>query len=117
MKFTNLLTDDTVLTEMGDRLARLRLRRNQSQAKLAKEAGISKRTLERLEAGRSVQLTNLIRVLRALGVLSRLEAVLPTPEPSPKELVELGGKERQRASPSTSEEGRSRTKWTRGTAD
>ena len=116
MKLTNLLTDGTVLTEMGDRLARLRLRRNQSQAQLAKEAGISKRTLERIEAGQSVQLTSLIRVLRALEVLNRLEAVLPAPEPSPRELVELRGKERQRASPSAGED-LTRTEWTWGTED
>lgn len=117
MKFTNLLTDDTVLSVLGDRLARIRLRKNQSQAVLAKEAGISKRTLERLEAGQSVQLTSLIRVLRALDLLTRLEAVLPPLEPSPRELVELRGKERQRASKSSTDDQPSGTEWTWGTTD
>lgn len=117
MKFTNLLTDDAITSEMGDRLAHLRLRRNQSQGQLAKEAGISKRTLERIEAGQSVQLRSLVRVLRALDLLSRLEAILPYPEPSPRELVELRGKERLRASGSSTEEATLGTDWTWGATD
>ena len=34
------LTDAAVLTELGSRLARLRLQRNLTQAQLAREAGI-----------------------------------------------------------------------------
>ena len=116
MKFTNLLTDDAITSEMGDRLARLRLRKNQSQGQLAKEAGISKRTLERIEAGQSVQLTSLIRVLRALDLLNRLDAVLPPAEASPRELVEFRGKKRLRASGSSADEGTSSTPWTWGQA-
>lgn len=95
----------------------LRLRRNESQAQLAKEAGISKRTLERMEAGQSVQLTSLIRVLRALDVLNRLEAALPEPQPSPRELVALRGRERRRASPSSTGDDPSRTEWTWSTEE
>ena len=45
------MSDETLLKELGQRIARLRLERNLSQAQLAEQAGISKRTLERLEAG------------------------------------------------------------------
>lgn len=117
MKFTNLLTDEAVTSEIGERVAHLRLRRNQSQGQLSKEAGISKRTLERIESGHSVQLGSLVRVLRALELLSRLEAVLPHPEPSPRELVELRGKERLRASGASAKEKASNTDWTWSPAD
>jgi transcriptional regulator with XRE-family HTH domain len=98
MKFDLLLTDQAVLREIGDRIAHARLERNQTQAELAEEAGIGKRTLERIEAGESSQLTNFLRLLRELDLLDRLELLLPPPEPSPLELLRNRGKERKRAS-------------------
>lgn len=66
MAKTSEMTDAAVLAELGERLARLRLQRNLTQAQLAREAGVSKRTLIRLERGESSQVTNLIRVVRSL---------------------------------------------------
>ena len=83
-------SDAAILKELGDRLARRRLRENLTQAKLAHEAGISKRTLIRLESGESSQLANLIRVLRAKP------------------------KERRRASPASKRRTPPRSDWTWG---
>jgi transcriptional regulator with XRE-family HTH domain len=69
--------DTAVLTDLGARLAHLRLQRNLTQEELAHEAGVSKRTVIRLESGESTQLTNLIRVVRALGLLGNLDAFVP----------------------------------------
>jgi transcriptional regulator with XRE-family HTH domain len=104
-------TDDTVLAEVGDRLNAARLSRNLTQAALAKEAGVSKRTIERLEAGQSVQLTNFIRVLRALGHLGRLAALLPPSEPGPMELLRREGKAPKRASPRSEPPGSGPWTW------
>jgi len=93
------MTDPAVLATLGDRLARHRLDRNLTQAQLAGEAGVSKRTLLRLEAGESTQLTNLIRIIRALGLLGNLDAFVPPPTPSPIDQLRSGGKSRKRASP------------------
>lgn len=93
------MTDPAVLTELGERLARHRLDRNLTQAQLAKEAGVSKRTLLRLESGESTQLTNLIRIVRALGLLGNLDVFVPPPVPSPIEQLQREGKKRKRASP------------------
>ncbi len=93
------LSDRAVLVEMGERLARHRLGRNMTQSVLAKEAGVSKRTLLRIEAGESTQVTNLIRVVRALGLLGNLDGFVPPPIPSPIEQLRLRSKERRRASP------------------
>ena len=90
--------DDALLSEIGARLATIRLSRNTTQAQLAREAGVSKRTLERIEAGRSVQLTSFVRLLRALGLDERLDALLPPPQPSPIELLRREGRTPQRAS-------------------
>ncbi|MFU8848075.1 MAG: helix-turn-helix domain-containing protein [Opitutales bacterium] len=76
------------LEAIGLRLARERIRKGLTQAELAKEAGIGKRTLERLENGESVQLGSFIRVLGQLDLLGRLIALLPDPQPSPIQLFE-----------------------------
>ena len=89
MPIQRLMSDETLLQEIGQRIARLRLERNLSQAQLAEQAGISKRTLERLEAGAAAtQLSLFLRVLRQLDLLERLELLLPEPQPSPLALLE-----------------------------
>ena len=93
------MTDLAVLARLGDRLARHRLGRNLTQAQLATEAGVSKRTLARIEGGESTQLTNLVRVIRALGLLGNLDAFVPPPTPSPIEQLRSRRTPRKRASP------------------
>jgi len=97
MKVENLLTDESVLRELGNRLKQTRLERNITQDRLAREAGVAKTTVERLESGGGVQLESFIRILRALDLLDRLDAVLTEPLPSPVERLKLKGRRRQRA--------------------
>jgi transcriptional regulator with XRE-family HTH domain len=97
MSIHDRLTDKAVLTELGERLARWRLERNLSQGAVGDEAGVGRRTVQRLEAGESVQLTSFIRVLRVLGLLESLDRLIPEPTPSPLERLKLAGRERQRA--------------------
>lgn len=102
-------SDDAVLAELGSRLGAARLAHDLTQAELAREAGISKRTLERIEAGQSAQITSFIRVLRALGLTERLELLLPPAQPTPMELLKRAGKAPRRAS---GRGGPSREPWT-----
>ncbi|NCC61042.1 MAG: XRE family transcriptional regulator [Verrucomicrobiae bacterium] len=97
MKIEGLLTDEAVLTELGGRLARHRIALGLSQAELAEQAGVSKRTVERIEAGATTQTATLIRILRVLELLGRLDTLAPETGPSPMDLLKLKGKERQRA--------------------
>jgi transcriptional regulator with XRE-family HTH domain len=113
MDFTRSTTDPAALAELGERLARHRLRANLTQADLARRAGISKRTLIRIESGESAQLTHLIRLLRALDLLGNLDALVPLPRPSPLELLRAKPTERRRASPSAKSPPR-RSDWTWG---
>jgi len=99
MKITTHLTDEAILAELGKRLARHRLNRQLTQAHLAREAGISKRTVERIEAGNSTQLSSFLRLCRALGLLDSIATLIPEAEPSPIDLLRSRGKERQRAYP------------------
>lgn len=99
MTITHLMTDEAVLLELGQRLARMRLSQGLTQEQLADAAGVSKRTVQRLEDGTPAQLANLIRYLRALGRLEALDALLPSDSPNPIDLLERRGQPRQRARP------------------
>ncbi len=97
MQITNHTTDAAVLTELGRRLERIRLDRNLTQEQLGVEAGVSRQTIVRMESGGAVKLPAFVRILRALGMLGGLEALVPPPVPSPIEQLERRGRQRQRA--------------------
>lgn len=113
MKISNTLTDKAVMAELGKRLADTRLDRNLLQVELAESAGISTRTLERIEAGHSVQLTNFIRLCRALDLAGNFEALVPPIPISPIEQVKLQQRKRRRAAPAKPAQP-SNQKWTWG---
>jgi transcriptional regulator with XRE-family HTH domain len=98
MKITGLLTDDGVLAELGARIAGRRVELQLTQAAVAEQAGIAKRTLERMEAGQTSQLSTLVRVLRVLDAASGLDGLIPESGPRPMDLLKQKGKVRQRAS-------------------
>lgn len=99
MKISAELSDDALLRELGDRLAGARLARNLTQAALAEQAGVSKRTVERLESGEvAAQLSALLRVCRALGLVERFDALLPERSAGPMAQLKLQGRQRRRAS-------------------
>ena len=99
MKITKQATDEAVLSEVGGRLAQVRLERNLTQAQLAEQAGVSKRTVERLESGSvATQLSGFIRVCRVLDLVERFDLLVPEPVPSPVEQLKLQGRKRRRAS-------------------
>jgi len=75
----------------------MRLNRNLKQDELASEAGVGRATLQRLEDGEAVTVPTLVRVLRALGQLERLDQVLPEEPDSPIEELERSGRTRRRA--------------------
>ncbi|MBA3582207.1 MAG: helix-turn-helix domain-containing protein [Gammaproteobacteria bacterium] len=87
MNIENTLNDPSILLEIGQRLAQQRLSMGLTQAELAEQAGIAKRTLERIEAGESAQMLTLIRLFRVLGLLPALNSMLPAHETRPMELL------------------------------
>ena len=98
MKIEGLLTDEAILAELGRRFAQHRLELQLTQEMLAEQAGVSKRTVERVEAGGTTQISTMIRILRVLGLLDRLETLVPETGPRPMDLLKLKGKVRERAS-------------------
>ena len=82
------VSESVALRQLGERLAALRLVQNLTQAELADQAGVSKRTVERLEAGATAtQLSTFLRVCRVLGLQGRLDQLVPEPAVSPVALL------------------------------
>ena len=93
------LTSRALRTELGRRLAKLRLARNVTQRVLAEDAGIGLRTLRRIEAGQPSSLDSLLRLAIVLGLADGLLKAVPSQEIRPIERVDSGGRERRRARP------------------
>ena len=91
------MSDAAILAELGQRLARHRLNANITQAVVAREAGVARRTLSRAENGQPIDSQNLVRILRALGLLDGLNALLPAERPSPVAMAQQQGAVRERA--------------------
>ena len=99
MRIENTASVELVARELGDRIAAERLSANLTQAELAEQAGVAKRTIERLERGDAdTRLSGLLRVCRVLGVLERFDLVLPEPTISPMAQLKLERQRRKRAS-------------------
>ena len=98
MNIEKHMTEDAVLKELGKRLTRRRLDLGITQAETAMRAGLSKRTLERIEAGEDTRVSSLLRLLRVLELTDGLNGLAPDSGPRPMELLKLRGRERRRVS-------------------
>ncbi len=96
------------------RIEDIRLSRNVTQKKLAENAGISLRTIGRLEKGEGVSLDTFIRVLMALGIQQNLEILLPDPTIRPVDRIGFKGNQRKRARTKLSEKKPPTWKWADG---
>lgn len=95
----SVATSDQIEAALCRRLESIRLSRNITQQQLAEEAGVSPRTIGRLEKGQGVSLDTFIRVLTALRIQHNLQSLLPDPTVRPIERVGVGTGERKRARP------------------
>ena len=98
MNISELQSEDAILAEIGTRIAQRRLDFQLTQAEVAEQAGVGKRTLERIESGSSAQLSSIIRIFRVLDLLPNLDQMIPEAEPSPMDLLLRKGKARKRVS-------------------
>lgn len=64
------------LTTTGEHLRRWRLLRGLQVGEVADRAGVSVSTVSRLESGQGASVENLLRVLRALGVMDQMVQAL-----------------------------------------
>ena len=95
----SVTTSNQIEAALCKRLESIRLSRNMTQVQLAEEAGISPRTIGRLEKGQGVSMDTFIRIMMALRIQQSLEALLPDPAVRPIERAGIGAGERKRARP------------------
>ena len=95
-------TSEQIAAMLGQRLEAARLLRNINQSALAKQAGVSRRTITRLENGHGVSLDTFVRVCSALGFAGHLANLFPETQINPVERVRRKGGERKRARASKS---------------
>lgn len=96
MRIEKQITPAAVIAELGARMARRRIELGMTQAEAAGQAGLGKRTVERIEAGADTQLSTLIRLLRVLDLTERLEQLVPAGVISPMELLRHKGQTKPR---------------------
>ena len=87
MNIDNKLSDTVIINELGARIKAERIRKGFTQIEFANIAGVSKGTIANIENGESIQLSNLLKILRELNALNSLEILLPSSENTPMELI------------------------------
>lgn len=80
MKITGTENNIFILQELGKRIKDTRIAISLTQKELAAKAGISEKTMERMEQGENVKIENLLNVFRVLGILQNLEILIPEQE-------------------------------------
>lgn len=76
MKYSEV-NDEEIIKDMAIRLDVLRRSKEIKDAEIAKRGGITMVTISKFRSGQNITLKTFIRLLRALGELDRLEALLP----------------------------------------
>ena len=89
-------TDRDILMELGKRIREKRIQKRFKQSELAQRAGISIYTLQKMEYGKSYNVSTLIQVLRALNELDQIDNFLPEVEISPIDILTSKDKITQR---------------------
>lgn len=76
----SLMNDDEILKELGERLEKIRLKKEVSDDELTKKGGGNKKALWRFKKGEPITTKNFIKILRGLGELQRLEQLFRVEE-------------------------------------
>ena len=76
-----------ILKELGQRIKDIRVARSLTQKELSVQAGVSFSTIVRIENGEGVNIENLMRVMRVIGLLQNFELLVPEQELMPDEIL------------------------------
>ena len=97
MRIIATMPETAMLAELGRRAQQYRIGMNLTQVEIAKHAGVSRSTVERFEAGSSVQLDKLLRILRALRLSANLDQLIPEASIRPIQLADSKVETRRRS--------------------
>ena len=81
-------SDPELQRDLGGRLRAHRIQQELTVEALAGQAGITPLTVLKAERGENITLRTLLRILRALGMVDQITALVPAPAPSPLALLE-----------------------------
>ena len=90
MKIIETTPKNTILDELGRRLAQYRKHQGFSQEELARESGVGVATIRRIEDGRDAQIGSWIKLLMAMDGAEAIDALLPQELKSP--MTEVRGR-------------------------
>lgn len=81
------LSDVAILKELGIHLKKKRIEKNLSQEDVAKQSGVSRRSIVSIENGKGGRLLTLIEILRAIEHLEFLDNIFQDSEINPMDLL------------------------------
>lgn len=94
----SLQSDQDIMKNLASRFDALRLSKEMKDEELVAKSGVSSVTISKFRSGKNITLKTLISLLRALGEVDRLEALLPEgKEWSPLALKNTSPKKRVRS--------------------
>ena len=111
MKIEAQTSPEVVITELGVRIAHRRIELGITQARLAEQAGVGKRTIERIEKGKDTQLTTLIRILRILDLTDHLNQLIPETKVSPIEMLKAQQQQQPRQRATSKQKAKHKKPW------
>ena len=92
------MSDDAMIKTIGAFIKHHRVEQNRTQEEVANDAGINRSTLSLLENGDIVNISTLVQVFRALGLLRIMDVFTIENQISPLKLAKLEERRRKRAS-------------------
>ena len=111
MKLMARSSNEEVLRELGKRIREVRIDMAMTQSEAAKKAGVTAKTISRIENGEDLAVSTMLNVLRALGLVQNIDALIPESTARPSVLI-ANEKERLRVRKKASQKDSSRQwKW------
>lgn len=111
MKIFGTENNENILKELGQRLKDIRIAIPLTQKELAQRAGVSSKTVERVENGENVRITHIINILRTMNLTENLDLLVPEQTLSPTQLHDYGKKRKRAVSMKKTVKDRNDWKW------
>ena len=105
------MSDNSIVSIIGEYIKHERLNQNKTQAEIAKSAGINRWTISKIENGEPISLLSLIQILRALNSLHIFNEFKIETQLSPLELAKLEKQKRQRARKENNTTNKKESEW------